>query len=1513
MKSDQLGRVLSDDDTPTKISIANEFKAFVKKNSVPRELIHPYFLTLSQAIRSREDPQLTSVCFSCFCHLFKRVSIQDKQLLDNQETVAVVTDLLIDRLSDRSNGVRATANKVLLDYWVLVPQAVAVAMRQNAVVSSNHVTLGESVKWLQSVFDLSSAFNFSAFVQPVVDMLRYPQLQAPVTELLQKVYSVADRRELEGCLAVSGVSEMVKRGVLGGDDAKTVQKPLPQRTVLQKAQPKEQQPTQSSDESNKENTPTSSLTFLDNLANFKIDSIPPENVYSASDLESKFQNMHAAFHDKESEKNWSQREKHVTQIRKLLRGNALNDYPTHFSAAYKSVIDGVLKSATSLRTTLSNQGLMLIKESGQLGGSSFVDPVTDLVFPQIIRLTGQMKKITSNNAHITVCGLLTSASYSTKLVSHVTSATTDKNAQPRTFAAVWLRIIVLLHSQNHKTSLQNHGGLEQIEKAIAKGLVDPTPSVKENMRVTYWSFADFWPAEAEKIYSKLDPKARGMLDKVNPKGGNSRVDGQNRPRVPSVGNRPSNNGSRDPSAASRDFSAPSRTSRDFSAQSRHARSLSRSSSGIPSRESSLAPSVKSRDSSPPRDSTPPRDDVDMDDPFVTQQLKLSQAELRAEAVKAEEKEDVEMGESRDSESRDPESSEPRDIEMGESRAKTPESSPFVLAKSPATQGFSTSPATGKSASPPGSAEDELSRDLESSHVTDSNHVTESNHVIESNHVTNPVPGNETAEPDELVHDAPAQDSQQRRADSANGESCEESEARDQVESRDLVESEPQSERQSQPAPGQLQPAAVIESRDAVESRDDTEARDEDESKSHDLSRDIPTPPAVDTANVPVLSPRPVKPARIELDADAMDESRDGVESRDDSEPRDEPVEVESRDSEPTESRDPEPALPEAESKAEPEAPQSEEPATSPSASRDVEMESEQPRDDSRDVEMAHVESRDDAETVTEAVQEDPFGVQHSENGGERPEPESRDQLETESRDKTDEADSRDASKEDESEPMEMCDSDNDQVESKVEQTKEEPSHVPQPDHVTEPTTASHVVDFSSRDLKAELNTSSPEDLSSLLSDPSTYSSILDTVPAELFLLCVILFAERHVTAAQHVISRDTNLALSTASSMVMVCARDVYPTDSRWSGASVDELKHVTVTCLEWLTQLVSENADAKTLLSTNKRYRTSLVHLLSTSVELHKQKFGHVTHNALIHVIEAMDRLSQQKLDKRTSRAFLEAPSPSPDSSLVDVTDQLSHVTVKDKPKTVRVRPVTLRSGHVISDESQVTWSQLELERLARSTTCADSTEAILDCVSRDKASATQLSTLASRVPSLDESAIDHVTATVLAYLHTSHPPALTGTALLVIKQVLTKQGLSLSMGHVTEIYATLSHVSAQIDSRSPLAAAIEELVADLLAHADSAEFLEFLLSHRSRDRSQHKLLLLNTVYHVIDKELLVSHESGLLGLISELISDSDPLVRRVTVGLVVRVLRLSPEMEGAVSGAIKSKMDLVRYYMGS
>ena len=66
-------------------------------------------------------------------------------------------------------------------------------------------------------------------------------------------------------------------------------------------------------------------------------------IASKGDLEYEIQGMLPAFEGRESEQNWTLRDKHITRLRGLLRGNAYKEYPTTFMNGIGSLQSGIVK------------------------------------------------------------------------------------------------------------------------------------------------------------------------------------------------------------------------------------------------------------------------------------------------------------------------------------------------------------------------------------------------------------------------------------------------------------------------------------------------------------------------------------------------------------------------------------------------------------------------------------------------------------------------------------------------------------------------------------------------------------------------------------------------------------------------------------------------------------------------------------------------------------------------------------------------------------------------------------------------------------------------------------------------------------------------------------------------------------------------------------------------------------------------------------------------------------------
>lgn len=238
----------------------------------------------------------------------------------------------------------------------------------------------------------------------------------------------------------------------------------------------------------------SGSSFLKTIPGIEMEHMEPAYVNTNRELEDMLQDMHPHFEGRESEHNWKQREKDVQKLRHLVRGNAYKDYQATFQAGIKTLLDGILNVANSLRTTLSSTGCQLIKDLAIVMGPG-LDPMLEIILTNFIKLCAGTKKITSQLGNLVVAVIVANVSYHVKLLHHIYNASTDKNVSPRSYAPGWIQIILEVH-RDHKAQIEHTGGLDLLEKAIRKGLSDSNPGVREASRVTYWKFARMWPEKA---------------------------------------------------------------------------------------------------------------------------------------------------------------------------------------------------------------------------------------------------------------------------------------------------------------------------------------------------------------------------------------------------------------------------------------------------------------------------------------------------------------------------------------------------------------------------------------------------------------------------------------------------------------------------------------------------------------------------------------------------------------------------------------------------------------------------------------------------------------------------------------------------------------------------------------------------------------------------------------------------------------------------------------------------------
>ena len=238
-----------------------------------------------------------------------------------------------------------------------------------------------------------------------------------------------------------------------------------------------------------------SSTYMMGLPGVELEELPPMYVNTNRELEDIFDGMMGAFEGKESEHNWLAREGNVLKMRKMLRGNAYRDFQITFLTRVKSLLDGILKTFNSLRTTISTMGGQFIKDLSIIAGPG-IDNMVDILLVNVLKQCANTKKLTSQLANLVASTLLAHVSYHPKLLQYVWNACQDKNVQPRSYAPGWIVVLLEAHI-DHKAYIERTEGVDVLVKCVKRGLADANPGVRENMRKAYWTFGAIWPDRAD--------------------------------------------------------------------------------------------------------------------------------------------------------------------------------------------------------------------------------------------------------------------------------------------------------------------------------------------------------------------------------------------------------------------------------------------------------------------------------------------------------------------------------------------------------------------------------------------------------------------------------------------------------------------------------------------------------------------------------------------------------------------------------------------------------------------------------------------------------------------------------------------------------------------------------------------------------------------------------------------------------------------------------------------------------
>lgn len=497
-----LAVVTSNAAVEVKVQGINSAKSSIKQNNVPDASVMSLF-EITRTAMSSPHASLVSAGFSTLGHLLTRLSRQEPKYLVKE--AARTLPFLIDRTGDAKEKYRTLAAQCLTTFWKASPMDVERAVRNTGMIGKSSRAKETCMKWLLQMHQ-EAGLQFRSFVPSLMELLEdadgavRDSAKATVISLFQNAPNSAK----------SDLKKQLKNFNVRPAIASSITDKLAQNAPTEMEQPAIVVQPSRSVFADSVSSQASAATIPSFVPEVKVEKVEPLYINTARELDEAFQDMTPFFEGKESEQNWLKREESCTKLRRINAGNAPSDFRDVWLLGLKALLDGILKAVNSLRTSLSKEGCSLVQEAAKTNGPG-LDPMVEILLQNLVKLCGGTKKISSQNGNITVDIIIGKVSYGVRLLQHIWLACQDKNVQPRTYATGWLKTLINKEA-HHKNVIEHGGGLELIEKCVKKGLADPNPGVRENMRSTYWTFAKVWPARAELIMASLDAVQQNKLE-----------------------------------------------------------------------------------------------------------------------------------------------------------------------------------------------------------------------------------------------------------------------------------------------------------------------------------------------------------------------------------------------------------------------------------------------------------------------------------------------------------------------------------------------------------------------------------------------------------------------------------------------------------------------------------------------------------------------------------------------------------------------------------------------------------------------------------------------------------------------------------------------------------------------------------------------------------------------------------------------------------------------------------------
>lgn len=484
-------RVLTNSSIPIseKLTLLNEFKGHVKKELVHAASINSYFEALCYGLENYQDTKIDHLCHSSLCYLIKRVAMQAPESYQSSTIDSLIKALLLAYPRDKK--LWSGSVKALEAIYLATPQQFETSLES---LCHDPTYRTHSLLFIEELIQLNQRNNrnpMEVLNRFIPIFLKILNDQKTVKQDLELIYDIISKYYNE-----SAMEEFIKN-LRHNEEAVQIFKKSVRTTV------DVERPTAIFDIS------AELKNILQDKASAPLDS---KDYLSFNDAAHAIEQLLPPFQSsKETEHNWRNRQESIIKLRSIVRGNITSSYPKEFVTLCKDLqlIDCISKAALSLRTTLSAHGCQVVKDM-TVHLKENLDPLVEQLFVPLRNLLSSTKKIASNNAHTTICTLLSYVSFNHKIFQQCLMLSRDKNVSPRSSSATFLRIYIIRFHQRLESSLV------YIDEWLQKGVTDAQNTVRASMRLTFWYYYKTYPSKAKRLLDYLSPQFKRAVEMAKP-------------------------------------------------------------------------------------------------------------------------------------------------------------------------------------------------------------------------------------------------------------------------------------------------------------------------------------------------------------------------------------------------------------------------------------------------------------------------------------------------------------------------------------------------------------------------------------------------------------------------------------------------------------------------------------------------------------------------------------------------------------------------------------------------------------------------------------------------------------------------------------------------------------------------------------------------------------------------------------------------------------------------------------